>query len=71
MAVTMEMIQRRLREVIKQSGHTQTALAKMLGISQATVSDYLHKNKFPALDTLANLCKILDVSPAYSLCFED
>ena len=50
MAVTMEMIQRRLREVIRQSGHTQTALAKMLGISQATVSDYLHKNKFPALD---------------------
>ncbi|HIY98595.1 MAG TPA: helix-turn-helix domain-containing protein [Firmicutes bacterium] len=71
MAVTIEMIQERLREAISQSGYKQTELAKKLGITQATVSDYMHKNKFPALDTLANLCRILDVSPAYILCFEN
>lgn len=71
MTVTIEMIQERLREVISQSGYKQTELAKKLGITQATVSDYMHKNKFPALDTLANLCRILDVSPAYILCFEN
>lgn len=71
MTVTIEMIQERLREAISQSGYKQTELAKKLGITQATVSDYMHKNKFPALDTLANLCRILDVSPAYILCFEN
>lgn len=71
MTVTIEMIQERLREVISQSGYKQTELAKKLGITQATVSDYMHKNKFPALDTLANLCRILDISPAYILCFEN
>lgn len=71
MTVTIEMIQERLREAISQSGYKQTELAKKLGITQATISDYMHKNKFPALDTLANLCRILDVSPAYILCFEN
>ncbi len=71
MNITLSQIQQRLREVIKQSGYTKTALAKLLGLKQATISDYLHKNKFPALDTLANLCKILDISPAYILCYED
>ena len=71
MTVTIEMIQERLREAISQSGYKQTELAKKLGITQATVSDYMHKNKFRALDTLANLCRILDVSPAYILCFEN
>lgn len=71
MTVTIEMIQERLREAISQSGYKQTELAKKLGITQATVSDYMHKNKFPALVTLANLCRILDVSPAYILCFEN
>ena len=71
MTVTIEMIQERLREAISQSGYKQTELAKKLGITQATVSDYMHKNKFPALDTLANLCRILEVSPAYILCFEN
>lgn len=69
--VTLEQIQQRLAEVIRQSGYTQTALAQKLSIGQQTISHYIKGDKLPALDTLANLCKILNVSPAYILCFED
>lgn len=68
--VTLEQIRERLIETIKQSGYTQTKLAEKLKVSPSTISHYLRGDKTPALDTLANLCLILDVSPAYILCFE-
>lgn len=39
---------------------TQSALAKKMGVSRQTVSHYVKGDKLPALDTLANLCRILD-----------
>ena len=68
--ITLERIRERLTETIKQSGYTQTKLAEKLKVSPSTISHYLRGDKMPALDTLANLCLILDVSPAYILCFE-
>ncbi len=53
-------IQQRLITAIKQSGITQTELAKMLGIKQQTVACYLSGKAMPALNTFANLCVILD-----------
>ncbi|MDE6868765.1 MAG: helix-turn-helix domain-containing protein [Clostridia bacterium] len=61
-------IQQRIIEAIKQSGMTQTALANALNVSQQTISHYIKGNKMPAVDTLANLCKILDVDTNYILC---
>ena len=69
--ITIEMVRKRLQESIIQSGLTQTELAKKLGVSQPTIAYYLRGDKLPALDTLANLCKIIDVSPSYILCFEN
>ncbi len=69
--VTLQQIQEKLAEAIKQSGLTQTALAKQLGISQQTVSHYIKGNKMPALDTFANLCKILDIDSNEILCIEN
>ncbi|MCH5142304.1 MAG: helix-turn-helix transcriptional regulator [Clostridiales bacterium] len=60
--ITIKDIQSRLREAIETSNMTQTEIAKRLGISQSTVSKYMRLNKYPAIDTFANLCKILDVS---------
>lgn len=60
--ITIEEIQKRLREAIKNSGLTQTEIAKQLGITQSTVSKYVRRDKYPSIDTFANLCKILDVS---------
>ena len=69
--ITIAQIQLKLAESIKQSGFTQTELAKKLGIRQQTVSHYLKGDKMPALDTFANLCVVLDVDPADILCTDE
>ncbi len=63
-------IQQRLREAIKQSGMTQTEIAKKVGIIQQSVAQYISGRAMPALDTFANLCAILDVDPADILCLD-
>ncbi|MCI8499322.1 MAG: helix-turn-helix transcriptional regulator [Clostridia bacterium] len=68
--ITLEQIQKRLAEAIKQSGLSQSEIARRLGIKHPQISCYVHGKKLPALDTLANLCKILDVDANYILCLE-
>lgn len=68
--ITLEQIHLRLAEIIKQSGMTQTAIAKALNITQSNISHYIKGDKMPALDTLANLCKLLDIDTNYILCQE-
>lgn len=60
-------IQERLRDAIKNSGIPQKEIAKQIGVSAQTVSKYMCKDVFPALDTLAKLCKVLDVKSDYIL----
>lgn len=60
-------IQTRLREVIKQSNLSQKEIAKNVGVSPQTISKYMKKDIFPALDTFAKICKLLDVSSDYVL----
>ena len=55
-------IQARLREAIETSGYTQKEIARRLGINPSTVSKYMRLNKYPSLDTFAQLCEVLDVS---------
>ncbi len=55
-------IQERLREAIKYGNISQKELAKRLGINPSTVSKYMRLDKYPSLDTFANICEILDVS---------
>ena len=66
--IILDKISERLIEAIKQSGLSQTEIAKRLGIKQPTVGQYLSGRAMPALDTFANLCEILDLDPAYILC---
>lgn len=60
--IKIEEIQKRLREAIQYSDMSQKELAEKLGINPSTVSKYMRLDKFPSLDTFANICKILDVS---------
>jgi len=62
--ITLAEIQKRLAEAIKQSGLSQTEIAKRLGVSQQTISHYVKGDKMPSLDTFSNLCVILDLDPA-------
>ena len=63
----LQQIQLRLREVIKQSHYSQKEIAAAIHVSPQTVSKYMKQDIFPALDTLAKLCKILDVRADYIL----
>ena len=60
-------IQTRLRECIKQSNLTQKEISRQIGVSFQTVSKYMREDVFPALDTFARLCKVLDVKADYIL----
>ena len=64
-------IQERLRESIKQSNYSQKEIAKAVNVSPQTISKYMKNNIFPALDTLAKLCKFLEVSSDYILGLSD
>ncbi len=69
--VTLEQIRMRVAEAIKQSGLTQTELARRLRIGQQTISHYVKGDKMPALDTFANLCAVLDLDANDILCIND
>ena len=60
--IQIEEIQKRLREAIKYSNVSQKELAEKLGVNPSTVSKYMRLDKFPSIDTFANICEILDVS---------
>lgn len=60
-------IQVRLRECIAESGIPQKEIAKRVGVSLQTISKYMKKDIFPALDTFARLCSVLDVTSDFIL----
>ncbi|MDE7256855.1 MAG: helix-turn-helix domain-containing protein [Clostridia bacterium] len=66
--IMLSQIQERLAEAINNSGMTQTAIAKELNINPTQICSYVKGRKMPALDTLANLCKLLDIDTNYILC---
>lgn len=69
--ITLAQIQTKLIYAIKHSDKTQTEIAHALNVSQSTIAHYLKGDIFPALDTLANLCKLLDIDANYILCIKD
>lgn len=62
--ITIQAIQKNISAAIKQSGMTQKEIGIKLGVSQQTISHYIKGDKMPALDTFANLCKVLEIDPA-------
>lgn len=60
--IRIEDIQKRLREAIQYGTISQKELAEKLKINPSTVSKYMRLDKYPSLDTFANICEILDIS---------
>ena len=69
--ITLETIRNNLINAFRESGHTQTYVARKLGVAQQTVNQYVSGRAMPALDTFANLCVILDADPAEILGIKD
>ena len=51
-----------IKREIEQSGLKKSEIADAIGISRATVSQYLSGRAQPSLSTLAKLCTLLDCS---------
>lgn len=69
--ITNLQIQRNIASAIKQSGLTQTEIAKRLNVKQPTIGQYLSGRAMPSLETFANLCVVLDLEPADILGIND
>ena len=57
-----EIISRNIRDEIEQSGKTKTGIAKAIGVSKPTVSQYVSGKIQPSLSTLSKLCAFLGCS---------
>ena len=55
-------ISKNLKKEIEQSGLKKSAIADAIGVSRATVSQYLSGRAQPTLATFARLCAVLDCS---------
>ena len=63
MEMTLEqIISKNLKEEIEQSGKTKTEIANAIGVSNATISQYLSGRIHPSLSTLSKLCTFLNCS---------
>lgn len=57
-----EIISKNLKAEIEQSGKTKTEIAKAIGVSCPTISQYLSGRIQPSLATLSKLCTFLGCS---------
>ncbi len=55
-------IKLRLRSAIKDSGLSQKEIAKRVGVHPSTVSKYVRMEKYPSIDTFAELCRAIGAS---------
>ncbi|MBQ8342878.1 MAG: helix-turn-helix transcriptional regulator [Clostridia bacterium] len=63
MEITLdEIISQNLKQEIEQSGKTKTEIAKAIGVSRPTISQYLSGRIQPSLSTLSKLCNFLNCS---------
>lgn len=51
-----------IKSEIETSGKSKTEIARAIGVSKATVSQYLSGRAQPTLSTLSKLCRYLDCS---------
>ena len=57
----------RLKEVLKDRGLSQNALAKKIGMSQGVVNNYCTGKREPTLNVLVAICTVLEESADYLL----
>ena len=60
--ITQEEIRQNLINAIENSGMKKKDIAEKVKVKPTQISSYIHKKKMPSLETLANLCIVIDVS---------
>ena len=60
-------IKQRISNSIVESGISQNKIAKLIGVRQQSVNDFVKLKAAPALDTLAKICHVLDLDANYIL----
>ncbi len=61
----------RLKELIDELGMTQKVFAGAVGISESTLSGYIHTEREPDMSTLARIAKKLNVTADFLLDLQD
>lgn len=61
----------RFKELLHYNGVNQSDLAVKIHVSKQCVSDYKSGKSVPSLETLYEICKVLDVSADYLLGLSD
>ena len=56
------MISENIKKEIEQSGLKKSEIAEAIGVSRATVSQYVSRRAQPTLATFSRLCAVLDCS---------
>lgn len=69
--ITNEQIRAKLVAAIRGSGMTQKELAQRVGVIQQAIAQYISGRAMPAVDTLANLCDVLDLDANDILCIHE
>lgn len=60
-----DLFSEQLRKCLENSNITMTELAKKIGVSQATVSDWCNGKKAPRFDKIEQLAKFFNVPATY------
>lgn len=60
-----------LRGIIDEYGITQSELAEDIGVSEAAISNYIHKKKMPSIKTIINMAYALDMDIDELIDFDD
>ena len=62
--ISIDKIREKLIEAIKQSGLSQTELAKQIGVVPQSVAQYFSGRAVPELDSFDKICSVLYIDPA-------
>lgn len=60
-----------LRDILIETGYSQRDLAETTGLSEATISAYIHKRKIPGIRALINISYELGISLDELMDFDD
>lgn len=69
--ITNEQIRAKLIAAIRGSGMTQKELAQRVGVIQQAIAQYISGRAMPAIDTLANICDVLELDANDILCIHE